>query len=258
MSERSKVVNEVAFLTRIGFVFACQFLALYGVLGSLGKPDSPSYRDFKTNLLDPWTTWCPVNCYGTGWSHWGGPYSIFWYWSNTVLSLNGTVPLTLSYIAGNIFVQILLVRRKWFSVTFAFSALVTLLAYPQNMILTWLLFLGFYRKEGLILAPLFKLPIGDFSGRMWLFFLSSPTSVHEPDNWPVYVWLGFLWVLGVLSLRSKSRKVSVNVANQENDPGELDPHHKGKDIDKLGEGQAGINSPVEQDWDVEEVEDWRN
>lgn len=196
LSQRTEI-KEVFSLAKLGIVSACLILSFVGVLGQISQPNLPHYYEKQTNLLDPWASWCPnyngTRCYGTGWAHWGGPYSIFWYWTNAGLTLNGILPYTLVLLAGNIIGQILLYRSR-LAIPFGISSLITILAYPQNTIVTWLLFLGFYDRWGLLLAPAFKFPIGDFSGRMIIFVLTNRTSAGEPDNWPVYLWLGVLWL----------------------------------------------------------------
>lgn len=85
---------------------------------------------------------------------------------------------------------------------FAINGLFCLLAYPQNMIVFWLVFLGFYTRIGLILAPLFKLPVG--AGLyVWLFLWNNPASVREPDNWPVYLWLVISWLIALAYLKRR-------------------------------------------------------
>lgn len=225
--EKEKILRELGQFVKLGVVVALQLITTVGLIGQLGTDDSPKYSVLKTDLLNPWATWCPQGCYGTGWAHWGGPYSIFWYWANALLSLNGMIPLTLSYFLGNIVLQILFYRSR-LAIPFAIAGLFGILAYPQNMIILWFLFLGFYQKWGLVLAPAFKFPLGDFSGRMISFLWTSSTSVREPDNWPVYLCLGLLWVLGFLSVRSKVRKVSLEITHQENDPSPFNPDDKRK------------------------------
>ena len=210
-------------------------------MGQISHPDPPHYYEKQTNLLDPWNTWCPyynsTRCYGTNWAHWGGPYSIFWYWANAGLTLNGLLPYTLVLFFGNVVGQVLLYRSK-LAIPFGISSLITILAYPQNMIVSWFLFLGFYDRWGLALAPAFKFPVGDLSGRMITFILTSPSSAGEPDNWPVYLWLGFLWVLAF-----RSSKISPKIPQQETKPCETNPV-----ADKQGEDCWVYERDPESDW----------
>lgn len=219
LSQRTEV-KEIVSLAKLGIVSGCLILSFVGVLGQLAQLDTPRYFEKSTDLLNPWATWCPSNCYGTGWAHWGGPYSIFWYWANAGLTLNGFLPYTLVLFAGNVVGQILLYRSR-LAIPFGISSLITILAYPQNMIVTWFLFLGFYDRWGLWLAPIFKFPVGDFSGRMVLFILSNPTSAGEPDNWPIYLWLSILWIVAF-----RSSKVSPEIPKQQGNPPELYPVSK--------------------------------
>jgi hypothetical protein len=212
-------------------------------MGQISHPDLPYYYEKQTNLLDPWSTWCPTvsetigTCYGTSWAHWGGPYSIFWYWANAGLTLNGLLPYTLVLFAGNAIGQVLLYRSR-LAIPFGISSLITILAYPQNMIVSWFLFLGFYDRWGLVLAPVFKFPVGDLSGRMIQFILSSPTSAGEPDNWPMYLWLGFLWVLAF-----RTSKVSPKISYQQAIPCETYPVS-----DKQGGNGWVYECDPESDW----------
>jgi hypothetical protein len=183
----------------VSSVGACYFITLIGLTGQWKIPDQPSYTSTPTNLLDPWRTWCsfPDNghnggCYGTSWSHWGGPYGILWYWANAGLTLNGLLNYTLVLFVINIVIQIRL-GFSWLALPWAVNVLFSLLSWPQNTLVLMFVLVGFYRFYGLVLAPLFKLPFGAFYPAVWNIALNSHTGIRDPGNWFTYLWLAAMW-----------------------------------------------------------------
>src|SRR3989454_11752177 len=60
----------------------------------------PLLRDKPWSWTNPWMTWCPsLNaqttdfshdyCYGSNIAHFGGPYSLMWYWTMYAVALGG-------------------------------------------------------------------------------------------------------------------------------------------------------------------------
>jgi hypothetical protein len=197
---------RIVFWLRHPFAFSWQLMALVALSGQLRTNDDPRYSSLSTNLLNPWATWCNqqfLSCYGTSWAHWGGPYSVLWYWTNTLLSLNGVLPLTLVFYMISLAVQFRL-RSSWLGFLWAMNSFFALIAWPQNFMVVAFIFLGFYRKIGLIIAPLWKLPL--FAPNwVWTLVLTSDSSARDSINWPVYLWLAILW-LSVLAWHIYRRK----------------------------------------------------
>jgi len=199
-------VSRIVYWLRHPFAFSWQLMALVALSGQLGANDDPRYSSLSTNLLNPWHTWCnqqTLSCYGTSWAHWGGPYSLFWYWTNATLTLNGVLPLTLVFYSIGLVIQFRL-RNSWLGFAWAVNSFFALIVWPQNFAIIALIFLSFYRKIGLVLAPLWKLPL--FApGWVWTLILTSDSSVRDSINWPVYLWLAILW-LSVLAWHIYQRK----------------------------------------------------
>lgn len=95
---------------------------------------------------------------------------------------------------------------------FAVNCVFFLSNWPQNVIILWLLFLGFYSRWGLILAPVFKLPLGSFEPWVWTIVFNSHTALRDSGNWFSYLWLLSLWLLAFVILRH--RKVSGNIVHE--------------------------------------------
>jgi hypothetical protein len=204
------VVSAVWWL-RHPFAISCQLITLVGLIGQARLANGPSEKMLNVNLLDPWLASCVpgASCWGTAWNHWGGPYSIFWYWTNTVLSLNDHVPLTLSMFILGGFIQILL-RNSWLAGPFAVNQLFGILAWPQNVVPVWLVFLGFYHWQGLVLSPIWKLPIGSFEAWVWNIAFNSHTALRDSGNWFSYLWLVTLWTIALIVQVRKRRKSSAS------------------------------------------------
>ena len=223
-SEKQAIVSELSRWAVFAGVFAFQLVSLVALTGS--SHEGPSYLGSNTNLLDPWATWCGNGCYGISWVHWGGPYSIFWYWTNAGLTLNGFLPYTPMLMLGNILIQIRLGLSKT-GLLFACNCLFVLNNWPQNMVIVWLVFLGFYTKYGLILAPIFKLPVGSFQLWVWKIVFDSNTALRDSGNWFSYLWLGGLWIIAFLML---SHKVSAKVCNESAEPYPVKPVTKDEPV----------------------------
>lgn len=207
MSEKQKILHEIRVFLILGWVVGCQLVVLVGLTGQLKLADPPSYRSVSTNLLNPWQVWCTPNesCYGTGWNHWGGPYSIFWYWANAAMTFNGLLPLTPVLYVVNILIQTRL-KTSLLAIPWAFNAIFCILGWPQNMIIMWLILLGFWNKWGLVLAPIFKLPFGSFQLWVWNIAFNSHTAVRDPGNWFSYLWLIIWWMAAFSKSYIWSRK----------------------------------------------------
>ncbi len=194
-------------------------IEIMGLLGQMKDPDLPSYRSVQTPLLNPWAAWCswetPIfedasgasyvvtACYGTSWNHIGGPYSIFWYWAMELIGLNGQVSFTFGlFVVSTVLLGLVALKRSFLLLPYGVTSLVFLLAWPQNEIILFLLLASFWTPWGLVLAPVFKLPIGA-GWRVWKFFLSNPDSLHAEYNWPVYGVLVAWWIAGFMYQEGK-------------------------------------------------------
>ena len=64
--------------------------------------------------------------------------------------------------------------------------------WPHDMLIFWLLIGAYYYWPLLIVAPLVKLPVGA-PWSVWQYIISSPLSIHDPQNWLSYGAMGLFW-----------------------------------------------------------------
>lgn len=179
-------------------------ITLVGLTGQARLASGPTEASLNVNLLNPWDASCVpgASCYGSGWLHWGGPYSILWYWISWVITLGARLPYTgVLYFLG--LVWQFRIKHPILAGAFAVNQLFGILAWPQNVIPLWFVFAGFYDWEPLVLAPLVKLPLLAPTW-VWNIAFNSHTALRDPGNWFSYLWLGAMW-LGVFLTNPKIR-----------------------------------------------------
>lgn len=180
----------------------------------------PLLRDMSWNWLNPWATGCPKlgpsttdfthdYCYGTNAGHFGGPYSILWYWSMYILAAGGKYypyinDLTIFVIINWIIVWRL--RRAfpgygWLAVVntfYSWTAWMFLLAWPQILLMLYtttasMLFKNRYvRLFFLVLGPFLRFPI---PGPLYLWRFIFGFSLQVWGNLPPYLATIFFWGL---------------------------------------------------------------
>lgn len=226
LSQRTEI-KELLALTKLGTIVALEIITLVGLTGQVRLADPPAYKDVSTNLLNPWASWCSWNmgkvlgCFGTSYNHWGGPYSIMWYWSYALITLNGLLWLTPTLFVINLIIQVK-IRKSRLAIPWAINCLFCLLSWPQNMIILYLLLASFYNWRFLIVAPAFKIPLGA-PWPVWQFTFTSQYSLHDQGNWFVYGWLIVFWLSAFFYQFRHSRKVSLQISQQQTDPSKLYP-----------------------------------
>jgi len=195
----------------------------------------PLLRDMSWNWLDPWKTGCPTLsasttdfskdlCYGTNAGHFGGPYSIMYYWLMYGLALGGRYypyinDLTVFVIINFFFVW--KIRRKFpgynkmalINTLYSWTAWMFLLAWPQDL-LTLYCMAGsiiadnrYVRAFLLIMAPAIRFPLGA-PGYVWEFILKYSATV--PGNYPPYAATIGFWLLALGLFVQSSGKPSVS------------------------------------------------
>ncbi len=124
-----------------------------------------------------------------------------------LVGLNGEVSFTAGlFIVNMILLGIVVLKRSFLILPYGITSLLFLLAWPQNMIILFVLLTSFWTRWGLVLAPAFKLPIG--AGLpVWRFFLSNPDSLHAEYNWPVYGVLVAWWIGGFIFTLRRNRAI---------------------------------------------------
>lgn len=223
---------NIGSILKLSLVLSFQNLALLALIGQLRLPDDPFFYTVQTDLWDPWRSWCTwqgdvvTGCYGTSYAHIGGPYSILWYWIMIGISGWGHFTFTFPLWILNLAVTGIVWNRR-ILVPYTITSFFFLTAYPQNELVLFALIIPFLsaRKLNLFLAPSLKLPIMA-PVQVWMFFLSNPTSIHEPDNWPVYGVLAVWWISSLLfQLGTGSGKVGPEVAPNIRNQKELATHN---------------------------------
>jgi hypothetical protein len=186
----------------------------------------PLLRDMGWSWTDPWKYTCPGlsasttdfshdYCYGTNMGHFGGPYSIVWYWLMYAVALGGRFyPLVndLSlFVAVNLVVVVGLRRRfpgygrsALVTTFYSWTAVLFLVAWPQNMLTLFSTFGSLFagsrwlRLGLLVLAPLLRFPVG---GPLYLWIFIFRFSAGVPGNWFPYGLMVVSWLLAVVFLR---------------------------------------------------------
>lgn len=187
---------------------------------------SPLLRDMQWSWTSPWTTFCPHlsasttdfshdYCYGTNMAHFGGPYSIMWYWLMYSIALGGRFypyvnDLTI-FVLVNLVIMWRLRRRftgygrgSLINVFYSWNALLFLIAWPQ--ILLPLFFTAgsilagnrWVRLSLLLTAPLLRFPIG---GPLYLWVFISRFSIRVPGNFFPYMLSIIFWLLAFVILK---------------------------------------------------------
>jgi hypothetical protein len=196
----------------------------------------PSLRDYSTDMLNPWKTWCPnLNagttdfthdyCFGTNIARFGGPYSIMWYWTMFALAgfgrfypywnnLDLMFALNLGLVVG--------IRKRYMgygvpalmNLLYGWIAILFMIAFPQ--ILLTLFFTGasllvprewrhqkMIRAALLILAAAYRFPIGA-PWYVWRFIFGF--SIHVWGNALPYFLTITFWLVAFGSLIGLSRE----------------------------------------------------
>lgn len=180
----------------------------------------PLLRDMTWNWLNPWKTGCPGlgpsttdfshdYCYGTNAGHFGGPYSILWYWAMYAFALGGRYypyvnDLTIFCIINWLLVWRL--RRAFpgygklalINTLYSWTAWMFLLAWPQILLMLFTMAGSLIVKNRWVRASLLVLSVGlrfpiggpDY---LWRFILGF--SVRVPGNYPPYLATGIFWLL---------------------------------------------------------------
>lgn len=191
----------------------------------------PLLRDMSWNWLNPWATGCPTlgpsttdfshdYCFGTNMGHFGGPYSILWYWTMYALALGGKFypyvnDLTVFFIINATIMWRLRNRFQGYdhlslvNVLYSWTALAFLIAWPQILLTLFataaslLTNRKLLRAGLLVLGPLLRFPFGA-PLYVWSFILHF--SIHVPSNYPPYAATIIFWLLSSgLFLRDWSR-----------------------------------------------------
>jgi len=189
----------------------------------------PLLRDMVWNWWDPWKTGCPSLsaattdfskdlCYGTNAGHFGGPYSILYYWIMYSVALGGRYypalnDLTIFVIVNFFFVW--RIRRAFpgygklalVNTLYSWTAWMFLLAWPQ-ILLTLYCTAGsmiiknrYLRMFLLVLGPAIRFPLGA-PLYVWTFIIKF--SAQVPGNYPPYAITIIFWLLALgLFLKSK-------------------------------------------------------
>jgi len=197
----------------------------------------PLLRDMKWTWWNPYPTFCPGlsaattdfsrdYCYGTNVGHFGGPYSLLWYWLMYALAFGGRYypavnDLTVFVVINFFFVW--RIRRKFpgygkmalINTLYSWTAWMFLLAWPQ-ILLTLYMTAGslivknrWVRLTLLILGPALRFPLGG-PAYLWTFILRF--SFHTPGNAPPYAATAIFWLVALgLFIRDwkATRRVSV-------------------------------------------------
>jgi len=180
----------------------------------------PLLRDMSWNWWNPWATGCPSlgpsttdfshdYCYGTNAGHFGGPYSILWYWAMYGLALGGRYypyvnDLTVFVLINFFFVW--KIRRAFpgygklalVNTLYSWTAWMFLLGWPQILLMLYTMAGSLITKKRwlrlflLILAPLLRFPIG---GPLYLWTFILNFSFHVGGNIPPYAATVFFWLL---------------------------------------------------------------
>lgn len=201
----------------MGLVFSA-----YGLVFKSGVPDDPKFTSVSTDWLNPWNAWCAwdqshstvTGCYGTSYFHFGGPYSLFWYWMmGAIYSIS--LPLfdsgTVGLLIINAAVSLLLLRSRKEWILSAFMPLSSLFVIfnPQDTVILLFLTLGFWWWPMVFVSLGLKLPLLS-PVEVWRFVISSPTSASNPANWTNYV---FLTIWGLLALGYRIKYVRIRIKN---------------------------------------------
>jgi hypothetical protein len=186
----------------------------------------PLLRDMGWSWTNPWAIFCPRlgpsttdfshdYCYGTNMGHFGGPYSILWYWLMYLLSLGGQFYPAVNDLTVFVLINLLIMwrlRRKFPGYTsislvntlYAWIALLFFIAWPQILLPLFftagsILFKNrWVRLSLLILAPLIRFPIG---GPLYLWVFISRFSVQVPGNYFPYSLTIVFWMLAFVMLK---------------------------------------------------------
>lgn len=161
----------------------------------------------STNLLDPWSTWCPNiftggihnGCFLMSYLRLGGPYGYPWYWTSWVSGGFDHIPYTTGMFAAEVVVALLLYRRGLRKTSLAFTILTVsqFFTNTQNVLsMDWIggSFLASGRARWALLAAaiVYRIP-GIAPWYVWHFALFE-SSTYWP-NWPFnYGLLGALWL----------------------------------------------------------------
>lgn len=200
----------------------------------------PLLRDMNLNLLDPWAQTCPHlgpattdfshdYCYGTNMAHFGGPYSLLWYWTMYALAFGGRFYPLINNLTMIVLVNFLVLwglrrrfpgfdRRALIVPLYSWASILYMIAWPQMVLSLFaiaasLLLVSKPRISSifLLLAPLLRFPVGGPS-YLWTFILRYST--HVPDNWLPYGLTIVFWLLSLSLLvqrrRSPLRIISMN------------------------------------------------
>ena len=193
----------------------------------------PLLRDMTWNWLNPWKTGCPQLgpstrdfthdlCYGTNAGHFGGPYSILWYWTMYALALGGRYYPYVNDLTVFVLINWFLVWRVrrafpgygWLALVntfYSWTAWMFMLAWPQILLVMFtmtgslLVKNRWLRLSLLILAPLLRFPI---PGPLYLWSFIFGFSVRVWGNLPPYLATIFFWLMcvGFLAKTWKSTK----------------------------------------------------
>lgn len=163
------------------------------------------FSQFHMSWTYPWAQGClwkdiPLNsspftqivtwCYGTNFAHFGGPYSILWYWIMMLCYSTGYGMAILWTISWPIFFWKGFTRPRVVYV-YAPSMYLFLVAFPQNVIILWFLILGFRNKWFSIFGALVKWPLAPLPV---IIFAFSQNSLGNSENWGIYGLLA-IWFL---------------------------------------------------------------
>ena len=186
---------------------------------------APLLRDKVWSWTNPWMTWCPsLNaqttdfshdyCYGSNIAHFGGPYSLMWYWTMYAVALGGRFYPVWNNLTGMIIINLVFtwrLRRRYPGLgltalpntLYAWISLMFLAAWPQ-ILLTLFFTTGslltrrvWLRISLLTLAVLYRLPILA-PGYVWNFILHY--SLRNPWNYIPYSLTATIWIFATVSL----------------------------------------------------------
>ena len=180
----------------------------------------PLLRDKPWDWFNPWKAWCPgLNssttdfshdyCYGTNVAHFGGPYSLLWYWLMYGVSLGGQYYPLVNNLTVLVLFNFLIVwrlRRRFPGYTrlalvntlYSWIAFMFMLAWPQILLTLYMTTASLLTSRRLLqllllaLAPLLRFPLG---GPLYLWTFITHFSFHVWGNLPPYLLTGIFWLL---------------------------------------------------------------
>lgn len=193
----------------------------------------PLLRDRPWDWLDPWKIWCPNlgprttdfshdYCYGTNVAHFGGPYSLLWYWLMYVLALGGNYYPTVNNLTVFVLINFLIVwrmrrtftgynRYALMNVFYSWTAFMFLLAWPQILLTLFFSAASLLTRRRwlrvllLTIGPLLRFPLG---GPLYLWTFITHFSFHVWGNAPPYALTIIFWLfcVGFLFLEWKPKR----------------------------------------------------